>query len=163
MPLAEQDRSLWDAGAIAEGIALISETLATRPIGPYQLQAAIAAMHDEAARFEDTDWPQILGLYDLLRSIASGPMVTLNRIVAVAMVQGAQEGLRQLASVEAEPALAGHHRVKAVRAHLLEMAGDTESAHAHYLEAARSTLSIPEQRHLASRAAALAWPSRDVT
>jgi RNA polymerase sigma factor (sigma-70 family) len=160
VPLAEQDRTLWDAEAIAEGVALITDALATKPIGPFQIQAAIAAVHDEAARFEDTDWSQILGLYDLLRSIAPGPMVTLNRIVAVAMVRGPEEGLRELALAEADPALAGHHRVEAVRAHLLEMAGDLETARTHYLVAARRTLSIPEQRYLASRAARLEPPGR---
>jgi RNA polymerase sigma factor (sigma-70 family) len=155
IPLAEQDRSRWDAGAIAEGVTLITETLAAAPIGPYQLQAAIAAVHDEATRAEDTDWRQILGLYDLLRTIAPGPMVTLNRIVAVAMVDGPHAGLRQLAVAEAEPALAGHHRVDAVRAHLLDMAGDREAARASYTLAARRTLSQPEQRYLESRAAQL--------
>jgi RNA polymerase sigma factor (sigma-70 family) len=160
VPLAEQDRSKWDVQAIAEGTALITEALATAPIGPYQLQAAIAAVHDEAARFEDTDWPQILGLYSLLQSIAPGAMVTLSRIVAVAMVDGPREGLQQLAAAEADPALAGHHRVEAVRGHLLDMAGDREGARAHYLLAARRTLSIPEQRYLASRAARLESSSR---
>jgi RNA polymerase sigma factor (sigma-70 family) len=155
VPLAEQDRSVWDGHAIAEGTALITEALAATTIGPYQLQAAIAAVHDEAPRFEDTDWPQILGLYDLLQSIAPGPMITLNRIVAVAMVRGPQAGLEQLAAAEEEPALAGHHRVDAVRAHLLEMAGDREGARDHYLVAARRTLSIPEQRYLTSRASHL--------
>jgi RNA polymerase sigma factor (sigma-70 family) len=156
VPLAEQDRHQWDAEAIAEGIALITETLARAPIGPYQLQAAIAAVHDEAGRFEDTDWRQILGLYDLLRAVAPGPIVTLNRIVAVAMVHGPKAALEQLATTEVDPALAAHHRVEAVRAHLLDMAGDHESARAHYRLAARRTLSIPEQRYLESRAAALA-------
>jgi len=155
VPLAEQDRGLWDGQAIAEGVALITETLATAPIGPYQLQAAIAAVHDEAARFEDTDWPQILALYDLLQSIAPGPMVTLNRIVAVAMVHGPRAGLEQLAAAETDPALAGHHRVDAVRAHLLDMAGDQHAARDHYRLAARGTLSVPEQRYLESRAASM--------
>lgn len=154
--LGEQDRSRWDAVAIAEGVTLISETLATAPIGPYQLQAAISAVHDEAARAEDTDWREILGLYQLLQSIAPGPMVTLNRIVAVAMVRGPHEGLRQLAAVvtgpAADPALAGHYRVEAVRAHLLDMAGEHEVARAHYRLAARGTLSLPERRYLESRA-----------
>ncbi len=156
VPLAEQDRSAWDAGAIAEGVALITKTLASAPVGPYQLQAAIAAVHDEAARFEDTDWRQILGLYGLLETVAPGPMVTLNRIVAVAMVHGPAAGLDQLAAAEGDAALAGHHRVDAVRAHLLEMAGDREAARAGYRLAARRTLSIPEQRYLESRAARLA-------
>jgi RNA polymerase sigma factor (sigma-70 family) len=155
VPLAEQDRSRWDAQAIAEGVALITRSLASAPIGPYQLQAAIAAVHDEAARFEDTDWDQILGLYELLDRLAPGPIVTLNRIVAVAMVHGPEAGLGQLAAAEAEPALAGHHRVDAVRAHLLELAGDHEAAHAAYRLAARRTLSLAEQRYLESRAARL--------
>ena len=156
VPLAEQDRSRWDAAAIAEGVALITKTLASAPVGPYQLQAAIAAVHDEAARFEDTDWRQILGLYGLLETVAPGPMVTLNRIVAVAMVHGPAAGLDQLAAAESDAALAGHHRVDAVRAHLLEMAGDREAARAAYRVAARHTLSVPEQRYLESRAARLA-------
>ncbi|HTF59035.1 MAG TPA: DUF6596 domain-containing protein [Actinomycetes bacterium] len=155
VPLAEQDRGRWDTRAVAEGVALITRALATAPIGPYQLQAAIAAVHDEAARFEDTDWDQILGLYELLGRLTPGPMVELNRIVAVAMVHGPQAGLRQLAAAEADPALAGHHRLAAVRAHLLELAGDREAAHAAYLVAARRTLSLPEQRYLRSRAARL--------
>jgi RNA polymerase sigma factor (sigma-70 family) len=159
VPLAEQDRSLWDARAIAEGVALISDSLSRAPVGPYQLQAAIAAVHSEAARAEDTDWREILGLYDLLNRIAPGPMVTLNRSVAVAMVEGPQAGLRELVAAEADPALAGHHRVDAVRAHLLEMAGDLEAAHAQYLAAARRTRSVPEQRYLRTRAAQLAPPS----
>ncbi len=156
VPLAEQDRGSWDAQAIAEGVALITATLATAPVGPYQLQAAIAAVHDEAARPEDTDWRQILGLYELLDKLAPGPMVTLNRIVAVAMVHGPDAGLERLAEAEAEPGLEGHHRVDAVRAHLLEMAGDDGAAEAGYRLAARRTLSIPEQRYLESRAARLA-------
>jgi RNA polymerase sigma factor (sigma-70 family) len=155
IPLAEQDRGRWDAGAIAEGVALITGTLASAPIGPYQLQAAIAAVHDEATRAEDTDWRQILGLYELLRTIAPGPMVTLNRIVAVAMVHGPRAGLDQLVAAEADPALIGHHRVDAVRAHLLDMAGDREAARDSYALAARRTLSRPEQRYLESRAAQL--------
>ena len=153
--LSEQDRRRWDSAAIAEGIRLITETLAVAPIGPYQLQAAIAAVHDEAASSQDTDWKQILGLYDLLGVLAPGPMVALNRIVAVAMVHGPQAGLQQLGAAEAEPALGGHHRVDAVRAHLLELAGDHGSARAAYELAARRTLSVPEQRYLKSRAAQL--------
>jgi len=153
--LSEQDRRRWDTAAIVEGIRLITETLAVAPIGPYQLQAAIAAVHDEAASSQDTDWKQILGLYDLLGVLAPGPMVALNRIVAVAMVHGPQAGLQQLGAAEAEPALGGHHRVDAVRAHLLELAGDHGSARAAYELAARRTLSVPEQRYLKSRAAQL--------
>ncbi|GAA3467987.1 RNA polymerase sigma factor [Nonomuraea roseola] len=155
VPLAEQERGLWDAAAIAEGDALLTRTLATAPIGPYQVQAAIAAVHDGAATAEETDWRQILGLYDLLRALAPGPMVTLNRIVALAMVSGPSAGLEELARAESEPALAGHHRVHAVRAHLLELAGDGEGATAGYELAAEATLSDPERRYLRSRAAAV--------
>jgi predicted RNA polymerase sigma factor len=156
VPLADQDRSLWDGAAIAEGVGLITSTLATAPVGPYQLQAAIAAVHDEAATFDETDWPQILGLYELLDAIAPGPMVTLNRIVAVAMVHGPRAGLSQLSAAEADPGLAQHHRLDAVRAHLLDIAGDRSAARACYQLAARRTLSVPEQRYLESRAAQLA-------
>ena len=155
VPLAEQDRRLWDAGNIREGVALITQTLATAAIGPYQLQAALAAVHDEAPRAEDTDWRQILGLYELLRTIAPGPMVTLNRVVAVAMVHGPDAGLRELAAAGSDPALSGNHRVDAVRAHLLELAGDPVGARRHYRLAARRTLSAPERRYLESRAARL--------
>jgi len=155
VPLAEQDRSRWDAAAIRAGTALLAVTLPSAPIGPYQLQAAIAAVHDEAPTGADTDWIQILGLYELLDAVAPGPMVTLNRLVAVAMVHGPAAGLAGLAAAEADPALARHHRVAAVRAHLLELAGDTEAARATYLDAARRTLSLPERRYLESRAGSL--------
>jgi RNA polymerase sigma factor (sigma-70 family) len=155
VPLAEQDRSRWDAAAVAEGVALVTAALASAPIGPYQLQAAIAAVHDEAPSFADTDWDQILGLYELLERLAPGPMVELNRIVAVAMVHGPEAGLRQLAAAETSPALAGHHRLDAVRAHLLELAGQTEAARASYQLAARRTLSLAERRYLTARAARL--------
>lgn len=153
IPLAEQDRALWDRAAIAEGVALISKTLATTPVGPYQVQAAIAAVHDEAPTYADTDWVQILGLYQLLETVAPGPMVTLNRIVALAMVDGPSAGLIALGAAEADPALAGHHRVEAVRAHLLELAGDSVAAREHYRLAAKRTLSEPEKRYLEARAA----------
>jgi predicted RNA polymerase sigma factor len=155
VPLSEQDRGRWDRAALAEGLALIAETLASAPVGPYQLQAAIAAVHDEAARAEDTDWPQILVLYDHLRAIAPGPMVTLNRIVAVAMVHGPRAGLAELSEAASDPALAGHHRLDAVRGHLLDLAGDAPAARTYYERAARHTRSVPEQRYLESRAAAL--------
>jgi RNA polymerase sigma factor (sigma-70 family) len=156
VPLAEQDRTLWDAEAIAEGVALITETLATATVGPYQLQAAIAAVHDEAARAEDTDWPQILALYNHLQVLAPGPMVTLNRIVAVSEVHGPRAALEQLTAAAADPALAGHHRLHAVRAHLLEAAGDRDAAAVEFRLAARGTLSAPEQRYLEAQAARLA-------
>ena len=152
VPLAEQDRGLWDSAAIAEGVDLITATLATAPPGPYQLQAAIAAVHDEAPRAEDTDWRQILGLYELLAALAPGPMVTLNRIVAVAMVRGPVVALAQLDAAAEDPALAGHHRVDAVRAHLLERTGQLDAAREHYRRAAQRTLSVPEQRYLLQRA-----------
>ena len=155
VPLAEQDRSRWDAGAIAEGVALVTGTLARAPLGPYQLQAAIAAVHDEAARAEDTDWRQILVLYELLERVAPSPVVTLNHAVAVAMVRGPRAGLELLATLDGDDRLAGHHRLDAVRAHLLELAGDREAARQHYRAAARATTSLPEQRYLESRAARL--------
>jgi RNA polymerase sigma factor (sigma-70 family) len=153
VPLAQQDRALWDKAAIAAGVELISEAMAQAPIGPYQLQAAIAAVHGEAASYEATDWREILGLYDLLRVIAPGPIVTLNRVVAVAMVHGPRAALRELAAAQQDPALAGHHRVAAVRAHLLEMAGDAEAARAEFKLAAARTLSAPERRYLEAKAA----------
>jgi RNA polymerase sigma factor (sigma-70 family) len=152
VPLAEQDRSRWDRAAIAEGITLITRSLRSAPIGPYQLQAAIAAVHGEAARAADTDWPQILQLYGMLEVFAPGPMVTLNRIVALAEVDGPAVALTRLTEAEE---LAGHHRVAAVRAHLLEMTGDRAAARDEYLRAARRTLSVPEQRYLQTRAGRL--------
>jgi predicted RNA polymerase sigma factor len=155
VPLAEQKRELWDRALIDEGIKLITRTLAQAPLGPYQVQAAIAAVHDEAADAADTDWPQILGLYNVLRRLAPGPMVTLNRVVAVAMTAGPDRGLAELALAESDPALAGHYRTHALRAHLLELTGDPKAACAEYEIAAKQTLSIPEQRYLRARAARL--------
>jgi RNA polymerase sigma factor (sigma-70 family) len=154
VPLEAQDRGLWDGVAIAEGTTLISGTLAHAPIGPYQLQAAIAAVHAEAARAEDTDWPQILALYDLLASLTPGPMVALNRIVALAMVRGPEAGLAELRAAD----LVDHYRVDAVRAHLLERSGDADGAAAAYRRAARRTPSVREQRYLAAKAATLSFP-----
>ncbi|WP_213007585.1 RNA polymerase sigma factor [Paractinoplanes toevensis] len=153
VPLAEQDRGRWDAAAIAEGVAIITDALARAPIGPFQLQAAIAAIHDEAARAEDTDWPQVLALYGMLHALDPGPMVTLNRIVARAMVDGPEAGLAALDEIAADPVLARHHRTAAVRAHLLELTGDRAGAREFYRLAARLTLSRPEQRYLESKAA----------
>ena len=158
VPLAEQDRSLWDADMIAEGTRLVHDALTTTAIGPYQLQATIAALHDEARDPADTDWKQILGLYDLLHSITPGPMVALNRIVAAAMVHGPAVGLARLKAAAEDPALAGHHRVDAVRAHLLDLAGDPDAAREHYARAARATLSLPERRYLEQRARRGAGP-----
>ncbi|MEV6926530.1 DUF6596 domain-containing protein [Dactylosporangium sp. NPDC051485] len=154
IPLAEQDRGRWEQKAISEGVELITKTLASAPLGPYQLQAAIAAVHDEAAWAGDTDWQEILGLYDLLRTFAPGPMVTLGRIVAIAMVRGPEEAMAELREAEQEPALAGHHRLHAVWAHLLDLSGDRAAARDRYELAARHTLSLPEQRYLNARAAA---------
>jgi RNA polymerase sigma factor (sigma-70 family) len=153
IPLVEQDRALWDRTAIGEGVALITESLATRELGPYQLQAAIAAVHDEAPAAADTDWPQILGLYELLRLIAPGPMVELNWIVAIAEVHGPAVGLRCMDQLATSPGLAGHYRFDAVRAHLLDMAGEHDTARDCYLAAARRTLSAPERQYLLSRVA----------
>jgi RNA polymerase sigma factor (sigma-70 family) len=153
VPLDEQDRSLWDAVAIAEGNRVLGEAVAAAAVGPYQLQAAIAAVHDRARRAEDTDWAEILAFYGLLEKVAPGPMVALNRAVARAMAEGPEAGLALLAEVE--PRLEGHHRVHAVRAHLLELAGDGAGAHAEYSRAAELTASLPEQRYLTRRAARL--------
>jgi predicted RNA polymerase sigma factor len=155
IPLADQDRSRWDHRLIAEGTALLTGALSTAPIGFYQVQAAIAALHDEARRAQDTDWPQILALYDHLAALAPSPMITLNRLVAVAMVHGPEPALRALADAAAEPALAGHHRLYAVRAHLRAQAGDAAAAVADYQQAARLTLSHAERRYLEGRAQAL--------
>jgi RNA polymerase sigma factor (sigma-70 family) len=156
VPLAEQDRTLWNQESIQEGVALITRTLSHAPIGPYQLQAAIAAVHDEATHAEGTDWPQIVALYELLARIAPNPMVTLNHAVALAMVRGPRAGLDLLGTLDADEQLAEHHRLDAVRAHLLEMAGDTKAARASYETAARRTTSLPERRYLEDRAARLA-------
>ena len=156
IPLGEQDRSLWDSARIAEGVALVSAVLPAGQVGPYQVQAAIAAVHDEAKSVGTTDWPQILGLYELLEQLAPGPMVSLNRAVAVAMVAGPAAGLDLLRELESDRRLAGHHRLHAARAHLLEMSGDAEAAVTSYREAARRTTSLPERRYLTGRAARLA-------
>jgi len=156
IPLPEQDRRLWDPALIAEGVALVSETLPRGSVGAYALQAAIAAVHDEAARAEDTDWPQILALYTVLERMSDNPMVTLNRAVAAAMVQGPAAGLRMLEVLEADGGLHGHHRFHAVRAHLLEMAGDRAGAIAHYRTAAGLTASLPERDYLVLKASRLA-------
>ena len=155
IPLHQQDRSLWDRQQIAEGVALLSAALPKGSVGPYQLQAAIAALHDEAAGVEDTDWPQILALYDLLRRMSDNPMITLNHAIAAAMVHGAARGLELLDALEANGRLADHHRFDAVRAHLLELAGDRQSAVRHYRAAARKTGSLPERNYLLTQAARL--------
>ena len=155
VPLAEQDRSRWDPRLIEEGVELISRTLGRGPVGPYQLQAAIAAVHDEAATAADTDWPQILALYDVLTRVSPGPVVTLNRAVAVAMVHGPLAGLAELGTLDGDERIARGHRLDAVRAHLLEMSGDRAGAVAAYRRAAKRAASIPEQHYLALQAARL--------
>jgi len=156
IPLDKQDRSLWDRVEISEGIELLTAALAKGSVGPYQLQAAIAAVHDEAERVEDTDWPQILALYELLKRVSPGPMVTLNRAIAAAMVHGPAQGLQLLRALDTDPRLARHYRLDAVRAHLLEKTGDYEAAIEHYRLAAARTTSIPEQNYLMTQAARLA-------
>jgi RNA polymerase sigma factor (sigma-70 family) len=155
VPLGEQDRSRWDQRMIEEGVGLISRTLGRGPIGPYQLQAAIAAVHDEAATADDTDWPQILALYDVLVRVSPGPVVTLNRAVAVAMVHGPLAGLAELGTLDGDERIARGHRLDAVRAHLLEMSGDRAGAVTAYRRAAKRAASIPEQHYLALQAARL--------
>jgi len=155
VPLAEQQRDRWNAAQIEEGVALLTRTLGKVPIGPYQLQAAIAAVHDEAPTAAETDWPQILALYEVLERVSPGPVVTLNRAVAVAMVHGPRAGLALLGTLDTDERMAHNHRVDAVRGHLLELAGDVVAAREAYQRAARMTASLPEQRYLALRAARL--------
>jgi RNA polymerase sigma factor (sigma-70 family) len=156
IPLDKQDRSLWDRVEISEGIELLTAALAKGSVGLYQLQAAIAAVHDDAERAEDTDWPQILALYELLKRVSPGPMVTLNHAIAAAMVHGPAEGLQLLRALDTDPRLASHYRLDAVRAHLLEQRGDYEAAIKHYRAAAAGTTSIPERIYLMTQAARLA-------
>ncbi len=156
VPLAEQDRSRWDAGQLAEGLELITGALSSGRAGPYQVQAAIAALHAEAASAEQTDWMQILALYRLLERLTPTPVVLLNQAVALAMVDGPLAGLALLDTLEGDPRLANHHRLPAVRAHLAELAGDPAAAQVAYERAARATTSVPEQTYLRRRAARLA-------
>jgi RNA polymerase sigma factor (sigma-70 family) len=156
IPLDKQDRTLWDRAEISEGIKLLTSALSKGPVGLYQLQAAIAAVHDEADRAEDTDWPQILALYDLLKRVSPSPMVTLNHAIAAAMVHGPAQGLQLLKALDTDPRLASHYRLDAVRAHLLEKTGDYEAAIKHYRIAAARTTSIPERNYLMTQAAHLA-------
>jgi len=156
VPLAEQRRDLWNRDQVEEGVALLTRTLGTAPVGPYQMQAAIAAVHDEAPSAAETDWPQILALYEVLERVSPGPVVTLNRAVAVAMVNGPRAGLVLLGTLDADDRMTHNHRLDAVRGHLLEMAGDMSAARECYMRAARMTASIPEQRYLSLRAARLA-------
>jgi predicted RNA polymerase sigma factor len=156
VPMAEQNRSLWNAQFIAEGVALITDALPRGATGPYQLQAAIAAIHDEAPTAEATDWPQIVALYELLLRISDNPVVVLNHAVAVAMVEGPAAGLELLGKLKADARIAEDHRLHAVRAHLLERNGDRFAAREAYQAAARRTHSLPQQRYLHARAARLA-------
>jgi RNA polymerase sigma factor (sigma-70 family) len=153
IPLAEQDRALWDQALIAEGVGLVNRAVGGGSVGEYQLQAAIAALHDQASRSEDTDWPQILALYGLLDRMTGNPVVTLNRAVAAAMVHGPAEGLALLDTLEER--LAGHYRLESVRAHLLEMAGDREGAMTRFRSAASRATNLAERRYLARQAARL--------
>lgn len=155
IPLAQQDRALWDRRQITEGVALLSAALPKGSVGPYQLQAAIAAVHDEAARAADTDWPQILALYELLKRMSDNPMILLNHAIAVAMVHGPRQGLELLSALDSDARLAERHRLEAVRAHLLEMVGDHETAIAHYRIAAGRATSLPERNYLMMQAARL--------
>jgi RNA polymerase sigma factor (sigma-70 family) len=156
IPLDRQDRSLWDREEISEGIDLLTAALAKGSVDLYQLQAAIAAVHDEAARAEDTDWPQILALYELLKRVAPTPMVTLNHAIAAAMVHGPAKGLELLKALDRDPRVASHYRLDSVRAHLLEKTGDHQAAIKHYRIAAARTTSIPERNYLITQAARLA-------
>jgi RNA polymerase sigma factor (sigma-70 family) len=155
IPLDKQDRSLWNRTQIAEGVEMISVALTRGVVGPYQLQAAIAAVHDEAATASDTDWPQILALYSLLKRMVDNPMVTLNHAVAVAMVHGPGEGLQLIAELDATCRLRDHHRLHAVRGHLLEMAEELTGAIENYQAAAARTASLPERNYLLAQAARL--------
>jgi predicted RNA polymerase sigma factor len=149
IPLPEQDRALWDQALVAEGVSLIERAMSKGSVGEYQLQAAIAALHDQAQQADDTDWPQIYALYGLLEQMTGNPVVTLNRAVAAAMAHGPSAGLALLDEVDER--LDGHYRVDAVRAHLLEMAGDADAALMHYRAAASRTTSVPEQHYLAKQ------------
>jgi predicted RNA polymerase sigma factor len=146
---------LWNADFIEEGVALITEALPRGPVGPYQLQAAIAAVHDEAPSVEETDWPQIVALYELLLQTSDNPVVALNHAVAVAMARGPHTGLDLLDELRVDKRIAEDHRFHAVRGHLLEMAGDRTAARDAYLVAAQRATNLPQQRHLHTRAARL--------
>ena len=156
IPLDEQDRSLWNRKLIAEGVTLVEWALKRGPVGPYQLQAAIAAVHDEAARADDTDWSEILALYRVLEGLSDNPMVGLNRAIAAAMVHGPAAGLEQLEVLDTDARIRGHYRLDAVRGHLFERAGDRARAAAHYRAAAVRTMSVPERDYLLMKAARLA-------
>jgi RNA polymerase sigma factor (sigma-70 family) len=155
VPLDEQDRALWNKEAIAEGVRLVTDAMTRGPVGAYLLQAAIAAVHDEAPRAEDTDWPQIVALYRVLMRMSDNPIVALNHAVAVAMAQGPAQGLALLEELDRDPRIRDHHRLDAVRAHLFERAGDVTAALLHYEAAAEKTASIPERNYLLLKIARL--------
>jgi RNA polymerase sigma factor (sigma-70 family) len=155
VPLDEQDRTKWDRGLVDEGTELAKAALAGPSLGPYLLQAAIAATHADAATAEETNWHQVHALYLILERIAPNPMVTLNRAIALAETAGPEAGLALLATLDTDDRMAGHHRLLSVRAHLLEKTGDTAAAYDHYERAAKGTASMAEQRHLRARAARL--------
>jgi predicted RNA polymerase sigma factor len=160
VPLAEQDRGRWNRALIDEGIALVTRTLARSRVGPYQVQAAIAAVHAEADVADETDWRQIDALYALLEHLNPSPVVVINHAVAIGMVRGPRAGLTALEPLDGDERLRRNHRLHAVRAHLLELAGELEAAGACYRTAARLTSSIPEQRYLQDRADRLAASGR---
>jgi RNA polymerase sigma factor (sigma-70 family) len=161
IPLDEQDRTLWDRGLIEEGVSLVSGALAQSDVGPYQLQAAIAAVHDEAARVEDTDWKQILALYEMLENLSKNPMVSLNKAISVAMVSGPEAALQIIGALDNNPGISGHYRLDAVRGHLFQMMGDNDRAIAHFRAAAQRTMSMPERDYLNVKAARLLAEGRE--
>jgi predicted RNA polymerase sigma factor len=161
IPLDEQDRSRWDRSLIAEGVALLTGTLGRGPAGSYQLQAMVAAVHDQAARVEDTDWRQILALYEALRGMSDNPMVALSHAIAAAMVHGHEKGLELLDALDRDARVSGHYRLDAVRAHLFERGGDYQRAVAHHLAAAERTASVPERDYLLKKSAGARAKQRD--
>src|SRR5262249_4609399 len=160
IPLDGQDRSLWNRDLIAEGLAYVSAALTRGEMGVYQLQAAIAAVHDQAPRAEDTDWSAVLGYYGVLMDLTDNPMIALNHAIASAMVHGPEAGLELLNALDADRRIAGHYRLDAVRGHLREKMGDFDRAIAHYRAAAERTSNSPERNYLASKAVQLAEQQR---
>ncbi|MFJ5837550.1 RNA polymerase sigma factor [Streptomyces shenzhenensis] len=163
VPLDEQDRTTWDPALIDEGTELVKAALAGPALGPYQLQAAIAATHADAPTAAETNWPQVHALYLILERIAPNPMVTLNRAIALAETEGPHAGLALLSTLDSDERMAGHHRLLAVRGHLLERTGDLAGAHEHYRRAAKATAGIAEQRYLESRASRVSRPAPEAS
>ncbi len=161
IPLDEQDRALWDKVLIQEGLDLVGNAMAQGRVGPYQLQAAIAALHDQAQTTEQTDWAQITALYGLLERMSDNPMIALNRAVATAMVEGPDAGLRRVDTIAQDERLKGHYRIDVVRAHLYERTGQHDLALEHYRRAAERTASLPERNYLLGKAARLVSRSTD--